>query len=84
MNQRSVQDSVELIQISEPFVPPQTTQSECSRNGSIRHKLVSLTLKKKSKITEEVRRISHVSRWTVAERRTALLTCDGRIAAYRR
>lgn len=36
------------------FVPVQTLKSECNRNGSIRHRLVSLTLKKKSKITEEV------------------------------
>ncbi|XP_075871183.1 unconventional myosin-VIIa-like [Nelusetta ayraudi] len=37
----------------------ETTQSECNRNGSIRHKLVSLTLKKKSKITEEVTKRLH-------------------------
>lgn len=80
MNECSVQESVELTQISELFVLPQTTQSECNRNGSIRHKLVSLTLKKKSKITEEVRRPSrgkmtaelhHFTLWTVTEYFTA-------------
>lgn len=53
---------------SSEFSSCQTPQSDGHKN-SVRHKLVSLTLKKKSKITEEVRRqklvqLSHTEQGT--------------------
>lgn len=42
----------------------QTPHSEIHKKNSVRHKLVSLTLKKKSKITEEVRSSPKIKTYT--------------------
>lgn len=43
------------------FYSPQNSHIDSHKKNSVRHKLISLTLKKKSKITEEVsdRSVSH-------------------------